>query len=351
MQLKGRARSRLGYCPSPVVGLASFTDPEDMGSHRYGHSLQEKNGIVYTSEAGHIDIGHVRKTADWTAYLSELTYAQLQQGRSTFSFKQREPSRYFVTLQYPEYWDDLPQEEREFLNREVAITLGQYFAFLGGTWHEIVTWFGYKSSGVISEFPSAFSWEDTFSNLLGTRVARTALHDTEHTYNDAVTLALDRELNTLGIQSKQTALEVTRRLKRVWYSGNVMFFIRIKKRNLDIGLGDGLVTPSLAATPQAAAPRAYPVPNLDLIEKLGFAIKLEIEPRERIKRRILRIVRPDSAQRKDRIEPAVDLAPIMSHIHREALTHYGYNVDMTRTIQPDEAVYISQASAHSEEGG
>jgi hypothetical protein len=64
--------------------------------------------------------------------------------------------------------------------RDVAIELGQYLAFLGGTWHEIVTWFGHNNSGLISEFPSAFSWEDTFLNLLGTHVASVALRDDGH---------------------------------------------------------------------------------------------------------------------------------------------------------------------------
>ena len=178
--LKSRARSRLGFCPSPIAGVASFVDPEDIGRHTYAFSPMEKSGIVYTSRGGHIDIGHVRKAADWTAYLAELTYEKLQQRKTTFSFKQKEPAKYFVTLQYPQYWGDLDPSTREDMGREVAITLGQYFAFLGSTWHEIVTWFGYNSSGVISEFPSAFSWEDTFSNLLGTRVAMAALHDHSH---------------------------------------------------------------------------------------------------------------------------------------------------------------------------
>jgi hypothetical protein len=181
MTLTSKARSRLGWCPSPVIGFATFSNPDDIGSHRYGFSVREKNGIVYTARAGHVDIAHVRKAADWTAYLSELTLAQLQEGQTTFSFRQREPSRYFVTLQYPEYWGGLTDETRESMARDVAIELGQYLAFLGGTWHEIVTWFGHNNSGLISEFSSAFSWEDTFSNLLGTHVASVALHDDEHT--------------------------------------------------------------------------------------------------------------------------------------------------------------------------
>jgi hypothetical protein len=354
MTLTSKARSRLGWCPSPVVGYATNSNPDDIGTHRYGFSLWEKNGIVYTARAGHVDIAHVRKAADWTAYLSELTFAQLQEGQTTFSFRQREPSRYFVTLQYPEYWGDLTDEARESMARDVAIELGQYLAFLGGTWHEIVTWFGHNNSGLISEFSSAFSWEDTFSNLVGTHVARVALHDDEHTYNDAVTLALDRELDELGVKSKQTALMMTRSVREKWYSGNVILFTRIKKRNLDIGLDDGFVTPSLigsASEVPGVEPKAFPVPNLDLLQNLGFSIKLEIEPREKIKNRILRVAYSDPARRRLRIEPAIHLPFIMAHIHREALWRYNFDVDTPWAAEPKEPVYFSLAFIKKQDGG
>ena len=55
--------------------------------------------------------------------------------------------------------------------------------------HEILTWHGFRCVGFLPEFLSAFSWEDSFSNLLGTVVASKALRDTEHPYDEAMTIA------------------------------------------------------------------------------------------------------------------------------------------------------------------
>ena len=56
--------------------------------------------------------------------------------------------------------------------------MGPYMAYTMVTWHEILTWFGYKSVGIVPEYHSSFSWEDTYSNLLGTVLAARALRDT-----------------------------------------------------------------------------------------------------------------------------------------------------------------------------
>jgi hypothetical protein len=145
-----------------------FIGPDDLGPHCYWLDGTEDNGILYTCRAGHIDIAHVRKAADWTGFLAALTLECLQEGRTAFQFKLREPSRYFVELTYPQGWDALPADEKERVAREVSRQLGQYLAYTAMTWHEILTWFGFKPKGYRSEFPSAFSWEDNYSNLLGT---------------------------------------------------------------------------------------------------------------------------------------------------------------------------------------
>ena len=71
------------------------------------------------------------------------------------------------------------------------------------TWHEMVTWFGYKSTGFITEEPSAFSWEDIYSNLIGIRIGAQAVEDKEHNYDTAVTLLIKKELENLQIQPQQ----------------------------------------------------------------------------------------------------------------------------------------------------
>ena len=324
-QARKPPRIRMSCYASSTVGT-TYANPYRLGPHSYKSSKKEKNGIIYTCKGGHIDIAHLRKGADWTAFLAERTLAQLKKHRTKFSFKLYEPSKYFVHVTYPEKWRTLPEQKRDEIAREISIRLGQYFAFVGCTWHEILTWFGYRSFVLYPEFPSSFSWEDTYSNLLGTHIAATALRDTEHEYDEAMTLALSRELESLGIQSKKTAIRASEQMRGKWFSGEFLFLTNIKGRNLDIGLDDGFVTPwlvpSLDQCP-GAQPKDYPAPNLDFLAEYGFAVKLEIEPREVEKGKILKIVYPDSKRRSRRIEPAVHFATIMDYIKRDAEKKFG----------------------------
>jgi hypothetical protein len=191
-------RIRPGSYASATYGV-HFIGPDDLGSHRYWLNGPESNGILYSCSGGHIDLAHVRKAADWTGYLAAVTLECLRRGHTTFRFKLREPSRYFVELTYPKEWDSLPSDEKERIARDVSRQLGQYLAYTAMTWHEMLTWFGFRPKGYKSEFQSAFSWEDNYSNLLGTCVAAEALQDQEHAFSDAVTLALRRQLESLGV--------------------------------------------------------------------------------------------------------------------------------------------------------
>ena len=324
-------RTRMGCYPCSTLGT-DFLNVEELGQHTYKFGLSEENGIVYTCGGGHIDIAHLRKAADWTAYIAAITYEELKKGETVFSFKLMEPSLYHVEVTYPENWKDLPEQQKENIIFDTSIRLGEYFVYSATTWHEILTWFGYKCTGFLySEFNSAFTWEDTFSNLLGTYIAGQALRDTEHEYDEAMTLALAGELQGLGVQSSRTAKRASKKVKGQWFSSNLMLFIGMKKRHFDIGLKDGCVTPAIVpsvAGCEGVEPLPYPVPSLDFLSEYGFRVKLEIEPREMEKGKILRIVYLDKAEDKERIEPAVHFAVIMESIKEEAIEKYGSNVDL-----------------------
>ena len=175
-----------------------FLDPEHLGKHQYKIGLTEKNGFVYTRKGGFIDIGHLRESADRTAYITAITKKNIIKKEAEFSFQVIEPSRYFVKITYPKDWEELP--EKEEIAAEVSIRLGQYFAHMTTIWHEIVTWFGYTSTGIFSEYVSSFSWEDTYSDLLGINLAAAALRDTQHKYDDAMTMLIDEELTTKNFE-------------------------------------------------------------------------------------------------------------------------------------------------------
>jgi len=315
-------RSRFGSYPSTNVGT-TFLGP-DLGTHGYYYRPSEKDGIAYTCRGGTIDIIHIRIAADWTAYLSATTYHHLLQRDSSFSYKLAvDRSRSFLTITYPENWDRLPQDRQRAIARDVALALGPYLTFTLTTWHEILTWYGYKILGALPEFPSAFSWEDSYSNLLGTIIAVHALQDPEHTYDDAVRIALDREMQRLGIQPAAVARQASQSVAGQWYTGQTLFLVTMRKRNFDIGLQDGSLTPVLipgvSACP-AAQPTPYPVPQFDVLSRYGFSVKLEIEPHEWEGGKILRLVYGDRPQK--RIIPEQHFPIIMDGIRQEASAKY-----------------------------
>jgi hypothetical protein len=316
-------RVRYGAYPSAIVGTPFVGG--HLGNHGYYFRPSEKNGIVYTCRGGHIDTMHLRIASDWTAYLVAESYRHLMRGDRGFSYKLFvDHSRSYVNLTYPENWKTLSQEQRREIASEVAFALGPYLTYTMVTWHEILTWYGYKCIGLPAEFASAFSWEDSYSNLLGTIVAARALRDTERSYNEAMRLALNEELQKLGVQSAAVARRASESVKGQWYTGDVVMFVDMRKRNFDIGLDDGLVTPTLVPNVpgcEGADPLSYPVPTLEVLSKHGFHAALEIEPHEWEKNKILRIVHPN--KRGKRVRPADHLPQIMAHIRQEAAARYG----------------------------
>ena len=327
-------QGRIGFYPIPTFGT-NFIDINNLGKHSYGNGFSENNGIAYTKKAGHIDIAHLRKAADWTAFLAAKTYENLKNNQEEFTFNLKEPSKYHVKIQYPENWQNLSENEREKIMYTLSIKSGQYFSYTASIWHEILTWFGYKSTGIISEFHSAFSWEDGFSNLLGTHIAVQALQDSQHEYNEAVTLALEKNLKELGAQSRDISRKAAEKVRGTWFSGDIWFFVdcvNITKRNFDIGEKGFLTAWNPLSNPQLQQLRQYPVPNSNL-DEYGFSIKFELEPREFEKNKILNIIYPDTnsennpGTKRDRIEPARHFPLIMQHIEQDAIRKYGIGAD------------------------
>ncbi|OHB66174.1 MAG: hypothetical protein A2Y77_04555 [Planctomycetes bacterium RBG_13_62_9] len=314
-----RPRIRPGSYASETHGV-HFPDPEHLGPHSYRLNWSEKNGIVYTCRGGHIDIAHVRKAADWTGFLAAYVLDRLQRGETRLRFRLWEPSVYTVELTLPANWGLLSTAQREQIARDVSRGLGQYLAYTAMTWHEILTWFGYRPKGYKTEFPSAFSWEDTYSNLLGTCIAAAALQDQERAFDEAVTAILQQQLEELGVQPAHTARNVSRALRGQWYSRKG-FLTTISKRSFDVGLDDGCVTPCLVPMLPAcevAQGRLLPVPTLDFLAAYGFSARLEIEPRVWEAGKILDVAYPNRSGRMRKLDPTVHFPRIMSHLEQSA---------------------------------
>lgn len=285
-------RPRLGSYATSTPGT-NFLDLSTLGDHKYYDGLFEKNGIVYTCRGGHIDIAHLRIAADYTRYLYNRTKQCLLKTDRQFSFKLNvEPSRYYIRLTYPKNWKDLPAPQKEQIAEDVALELGQYLTFTMVTWHEVLTFFGYKSMAFLPEFASAFSWEDNYSNLLGIRLAAEAIRDGSQDYDVAMTALIKAQMEHLGIVSASEAHAAAEAMRGIWFEGNIL--VTMKVRNMDIGLDDGQITPllvpSMCDQPQ---PQSYPVPTLTSFNKHGFAMDLYIRPQEFERDQILKVVCPD----------------------------------------------------------
>ena len=319
-----KPRLRAGSYFGSITGM-TFLDPNNLGKHQYQNGWLEKNGIVYTCYGGFIDIGHLREAADRTSYITGITFEKLMNNETEFTFQAVEPSVYFVTIKYPEKWKSFPQRDK--IAKDISLGIGQYFAYITNNWHEIITWFGYKCTGIFSEYISSFSWEDIYSDLIGTHLAVRALKDTEHGFDDALTILINEELQKLGVQPAHIARLATEEIEGKWYTGGLYFFVTMEKRNFDTGLDDGFVTPWLVPNicPNCT-PRSCPVPTLDFLAEYGFSIELEIEPRVLEEDKILKIIYPN--EKGKRIQPSTHFRTIMDYIRKEATEKNGPEVQI-----------------------
>jgi hypothetical protein len=169
---------------------------------------------------------------------------------------------------------------------------------------------------VIPQFQSAFSWEDSYSNLLGTILGAEAIRHPDGDFNVAMTLVIRDELKKLGVRTGDFAYYASERVRGKWFKGNVNTTILL--RNLDIGSDDGFVSPSLVPDICIPAqPMNYPVPNLNTAARYGFKVELEIKPHSGVTNRCRDIIYPDGEYGP--ILPAVHLPIIMKTIRQQAI--------------------------------
>jgi hypothetical protein len=315
----GGPRARIGHLSTDTFGIV-FPDPNKLGRHSYGPvSFWEVGGIVYTCKGGHIDLDHIRGNADATHFLIKKIRTTLSKKRKGFSFNLGgEMSTHVIHFTYPENWDR--QMDKDKIIDEIAYSTAPYLAFNATTWHEILTWFGVHFALVEPEFNSAFSWEDTYSNLVGTQLGVEATKDTEHGYDKAMTIAIYKRLKELDVQPKSTAIAASDKVRGQWYTGNLV--PDVKMRNFDIGL-DGTVTPTLVPEINDCdgKPSSLPVPTLDILRGYGFSMTYEIKPNV-----ILEQGRIFKAAGSKRIFPKKHFPILIEYMKKDAIRR-GYKYD------------------------
>ncbi|HSI49132.1 MAG TPA: DUF4056 domain-containing protein [Ideonella sp.] len=211
---------RLGTIPAlhTLPGVDNmFFDIGFTGQHGYRDHRGEKGGLVYTCAAGFLDIDHVRQSADWMAYLHARLGAAWSRKSETTRLTIPSADRGMqlrIVLQHsteaqgtPPPWPALD-------------ALARRLAFLMMTWHEVLTWFDYRSTFLAPEKISAFTYEDTLSHVVGIEIGARAVARTDVAY----AVAVDQELKALPERYGAQPVAVTRqaftRVRNRWWRGN-----------------------------------------------------------------------------------------------------------------------------------
>jgi hypothetical protein len=254
-------RARLAFLPILGYRLENLKTIDEIGPHRYDSGVvtvggdgdlvsDERNGLVFTCRGGFIDTAHVRDYADWTIYFGSRFFGQLGSG-TTIELTNEAGKRRVV----------LEKIDPDLLRRHDPVSLtmaiAQWLAFQLSIWHEIATWYGWSAVPGYPEKLSAFSPEDLYSNVLGTKVAVAAAFEraarSEILYDQSVDAWLRAVVDFLGPASKETAIEAMRSLEGIWWNPGARLPDPgiVLRRNLSIG---ETVSPWLV--PQALASEA-----------------------------------------------------------------------------------------------
>jgi hypothetical protein len=217
-----------GRIPLPGYRIPNLLGADELGPHTYDSGTfsatsdgraspgfaVERNGLVYTCRGGFIDTAHVRDYVDWALFLAAQIGRRATDGGEIVLPDEGGRRRVIVR--------PLPAEIVERFGFRTSVTaLAQWLAFQLSIWHELATWFGWSSLPGFSERASAFSPEDLYSNMLGTKLMLAIVHQyaasSESIYNRAVDGWFKRALELLGPVPRGLGNDVTRALDGLWW--------------------------------------------------------------------------------------------------------------------------------------
>ncbi|MEO0515521.1 MAG: DUF4056 domain-containing protein [Planctomycetota bacterium] len=222
-----------------------------MGQHTYvapgvdsDWGDETSRGTLYAGEAGFLDIAHVRNAIDLTRFAFDRVSVCFYHGVNDLDIVSAEPDIYHVTFTPPEAWanladrDDVDPQTLDDV-REASIQIASRLAYLMTTWHEVITAFGYKGLGFVTEKSSALSYEDAVSHRVGVEAAIRALQlDTNlANFDVAVTATLHDTLLDLGVLPPDEVVKRAEQAEGLFWSGD-----QPTLRVIDLGMdGEPLV--------------------------------------------------------------------------------------------------------------
>ncbi len=190
----------------PIYRYSMLTSVDALGPHHYLGDKAENNGILYTRRGGFLDFGHLRDIIDWTAYLYNLEKKSQKRGEV------------FINLGFEAGVKTLDIKVPSTEKDEDLIILAGRIAYDLSIWHEITSWFGASAIPLVSERFSSFSIEDSYSNLLGSKIAAEAIKS-DLPYEQAVTQIIKRTLTDLeAVQTKEESYQAMEAVRDIWWT-------------------------------------------------------------------------------------------------------------------------------------
>jgi hypothetical protein len=234
---------------------------------------------------------------------------------------------FHVALAYPADWADRAAAARAESVDAASNQIGQRVAYLILTWHELATWFGYRTF-FFDESRSAFTYDDSIAHLVGMRVAERAMADRDRPFDDAVTHALVEELHRLGAVTPAQTEQAVRAVEGAWWSGDAPL-----KRQADVCPGNEVevhawLVPGLAFATAAAdaPPEPFPLPRVDGRggdPAAPAAASIEIETRM-AEAATMRALLPD---RPERFRDDRDMPALLRAMRAQMRERFGPDVD------------------------
>ncbi|HEX8322439.1 MAG TPA: DUF4056 domain-containing protein [Tepidisphaeraceae bacterium] len=282
-----RPRPRVGSLPYPgFLTLYAVADPQHLGPHQSQRLValpftptEVDRGIMYSRSGGFLDVAHIRKAIDWNHYVYAQIRDALKDKRPGLVFEGPDLVAYHLTFTYPPDWANGSEADQSNAQDLLPIVLSQHITYGMMTWHEVQTWYGYKSGAIFSEQASAFSYDDAMSHWVGITVAGKVLRDLQRDplrdFDSSVTETLSATLASLGATKPDDTHRIVMSLEGSWWKDGQPL-----KRQVHVGLAEGYIRPLLVPAesgPLGDVGQRYPLPTLDNVNGRSFRSFCRVE--------------------------------------------------------------------------
>src|SRR5690606_3088716 len=157
----------------------------------------------------------------WTWYSWKRLHEALSRGEWSVRLAGPDLTWWEVHLGAPDACEARGPDEQEALIDEVSLRTAQRLASLILTWLEMPSWHGRRTSIITAEEESAFTYDDVMSHVVRVRVAEQVIRTRPRDYEQAVTAALEAELQDLQVLSRRQGRHAAEFIRGEWWDGRM----------------------------------------------------------------------------------------------------------------------------------